>query len=74
LRDEWDAPVKSASAGGDPLSPAIMNSSNEKGYLVLSKHWADPNGVMTIRAPGFVTVTKKFEDIPEVLVLKKTEN
>jgi len=49
-----------------------MNASNEQGYLVLSKHWANPNtGMVTIKAHGFVEFTQNFDDVTKVVVLKK---
>jgi hypothetical protein len=74
LQDESGKPIESASVGGDPMSPAIMNSSDDKGHLVLSKHWADARtGLVTIRAAGFTEFTKCFDDIPKVVVLKRIE-
>lgn len=74
LQDESGRPIESATAGGDPMSPAIMNSSDSKGHLVLSKHWADRDtGIVTIKAGGFIDLTKKFDDIPPVVVLKRAE-
>ncbi len=72
LLDESGIPIKSASAGGDPLSPSIMNASNEQGYLMLSKHWADSDtGGVTIKAHGFHEFTKGFDDIEKVIVMKR---
>lgn len=70
--DESGSPIKSASAGGDPMSPANMNSSNEFGYLILSKHWANrETELVTIFAPGFQDYTIKFSEIPKIVVMKK---
>lgn len=72
LQDDSGNPIKSASAGGDPLSPSIMNASNDHGYLVLSKHWANPNtGKVTIKARGFVEFNQKFDDVPKIVVMKR---
>lgn len=71
LLDETGNPIKSASVGGDPLLPSIMNASNEQGYLVLSKHWANSNtGLVTIKAHGFHEFTQEFDDIEKVVVMK----
>ena len=70
--DSTGNPIKSASAGGNPLAPSIMNSSNDQGYLVLSKYWENSDtGKVTIKAPGFHEFTRAFDDMEKVVVMKR---
>ena len=73
FQDASGNPIKSASpAVGDPMAPAIMNSSDDNGYLVISKHWPDPNSeVVTIKAHGFHNFTMNYSEIPKIVVLQK---
>lgn len=73
LQDEDGNPVVSASpVFGHVVSPAIMNSSDKNGHMVICRNYPDPKSEMTtIIAAGFQDYSMEFDKVPKVVTLKR---